>query len=190
MPGGAGERRSLVHLPVGSGHGAVSFEADGAAMTLSGSCRSLAGALVLATFVALAMTGCDDVPCSGEEAFIVNESGSCAAMPQQFTLSRSGCSIHLQNPTGDTGLPARGEMGSHPDRCVRVDSSCTATCRHFASATHSVSTIDCSCRASTATMRRCVRRSSPSQHSGTRDGSDARVAILKSPTDSPMRSSW
>jgi hypothetical protein len=83
-------------------------------MTLSGSCRSIAGALVLATFVALAMTGCDDVPCSGEESFIVNESGSCAAMPQQFTLSRSGCRIYLQNPTGDTGLPAHGEMGAHP----------------------------------------------------------------------------
>jgi hypothetical protein len=83
-------------------------------MTLSGSCRSLAGALMLATFLALAMNGCDDVPCAGDEQFIVNESGSCAALPQQFTLSRSGCNISLLNPTGDTGLPAHGEMGSHP----------------------------------------------------------------------------
>jgi len=89
-------------------------------MMLSGSCRSIAGALVLATFVALAMTGCDDVPCSGDEAFIVNESGSCAAMPQQFTLSRSGCNVYLQNPTGDTGLPARGDI-----RCSARARSCT-----------------------------------------------------------------
>jgi hypothetical protein len=83
-------------------------------MTLSGSCRSIAGALVLATFLALALTACDDVPCAGEEQFIVNENGSCAATPRQFTLSRSGCNVYLQDPTGDTGLPAHGEMGSHP----------------------------------------------------------------------------
>ena len=83
-------------------------------MTLSGSCRSIAGALVFATFLALALTACDDVPCAGDEQFIVNENGSCAATPRQFTLARSGCNVYLQDPTGDTGLPAHGEMGSHP----------------------------------------------------------------------------
>jgi hypothetical protein len=83
-------------------------------MRLSGSCRSIAGALVLATFLALAMTACDDVPCAGDEQFVVNENGTCAATPQQFTLGRTGCTIFLNNPTGDTGLPAHGEMGPHP----------------------------------------------------------------------------
>jgi hypothetical protein len=81
---------------------------------LSGSCRSVAGASLLATFLALAMTGCDDVPCPGEEQFIVNENGSCAGTSQQFTLSRSGCNVYLRDTSGDTGLPMHGEMGSHP----------------------------------------------------------------------------
>jgi hypothetical protein len=90
------------------------LEADGAALTLSGSCRSNAATLVIAMFLALATIGCDDVPCSGEEQFIVNEGGTCAAMPQQFTLSRTGCDVSLSNPSGDTGLPAQGAMGPHP----------------------------------------------------------------------------
>jgi len=83
-------------------------------MTLSGLCRSIAGPIVVATFVALAMTGCDDVPCPGEEQFTVNENGTCAATPQRFTLSRTGCDVSLTMLTGDTGLPAQGAMGLHP----------------------------------------------------------------------------
>ena len=174
-----------------SSHRPLSFEADGAAMTLSGSCRSIAGALVLATFVALAMTGCDDVPCSGEEAI---------HRERERFLRRDAATVHAQpiwlqhlSPESEPAIPACPRTVRWVltrDRCARVDSSCTATCRCFGSATHSVSTIDWSCRASTATMRRCVRRSSPSQHSDARDGFDARAAILKSPTNSPMRSSW
>ena len=70
--------------------------------------------LVLATFLALTMTACDDVPCPGEEQFIVNENGTCAAAPQQFTLRRGGCNVYLINPSSDTGLPAQGAMGPHP----------------------------------------------------------------------------
>lgn len=70
--------------------------------------------LALATFLALAMTACDDVPCPGDEQFIVNENGSCAATPQQFTLSRNGCYVFLGNASSDTGLPAQGAMGPHP----------------------------------------------------------------------------
>src|SRR5262249_34929010 len=69
---------------------------------------------IFAMFLTLALTGCDDDPCSGQEQFIVNENGTCAAMPQQFTLSRSGCGVFLDNPSGDTGLPAHGAMGPHP----------------------------------------------------------------------------
>jgi hypothetical protein len=83
-------------------------------MTASRSCRSVAAALVLAMFLALAMTGCDDPPCPGEEDFIVNENGTCAAMPQQFTLSRIGCRVSLSSPSSDTGLPAEGAMDPYP----------------------------------------------------------------------------
>jgi hypothetical protein len=83
-------------------------------MTLSRSCRSMARLLMLATFLALPMTGCDDVPCPGEEQFTVVENGSCAATPQQFTLRRTGCDVILTMLTGDTGLPPQGAMGPHP----------------------------------------------------------------------------
>ena len=83
-------------------------------MTLSETCRSIAGAWMLAMFLALAMTGCDDVPCPGEEQFTVDENGTCAATPQQFTLARTGCDVSLTQVTGDTGLPAQGEVGPHP----------------------------------------------------------------------------
>jgi hypothetical protein len=68
---------------------------------------------LLAVVTALAL-GCNDPDCMGDEAFIVNENGTCSAMPLQFTLAATGCRVYIQGPTGMTGLPQQGAMGPHP----------------------------------------------------------------------------
>jgi hypothetical protein len=83
-------------------------------MTQSGSRHAIAGTLALATFLALATTACDDVPCPGEESFVVDENGTCPPSPQRFTIARSGCDVSLLASGTDTGLPSQGSMGPHP----------------------------------------------------------------------------
>src|SRR5207302_244821 len=87
----------------------------GAAVSARGphGCRSAlqVAILIVAT---LAQLVCTDIVCPDAEAFIVNEDGSCATSPQQFTLSANGCRVFLSGAVGDTGLPPQGAMSAHP----------------------------------------------------------------------------
>ncbi len=68
--------------------------------------------MLLVTFLALGLAACDDPQCPDDQ-FIVNENGSCASSPQQFTITATQCHISL-NATADAGLPTHGEMGLDP----------------------------------------------------------------------------
>lgn len=48
----------------------------------------------------------------------MEETGSCAATPQRFTVSIRSCGITLEAPQAVTGLPAAGalDMAGHPFR--------------------------------------------------------------------------
>jgi hypothetical protein len=77
---------------------------------------SLARALLAALL--LAALGCDDYTCPPDDTFVVDENGTCAPAPTQFTLAAQACHIYVQDSAGSSGLPARGAMGQHP-RAVR-----------------------------------------------------------------------
>ena len=66
-------------------------------------------ALVLASLV-LAAAGCTDQACPSE-AFVVDENGTCADAPSQFTLQSENCSVLVASPSGPTGLPTTGTLG-------------------------------------------------------------------------------
>ncbi len=70
--------------------------------------------LLLPTVAALAHLGCTDPVCPDAEAFIVNEDGTCAQQPQQFTLAATDCRVSIDGAGPETGLPLRGAMGTHP----------------------------------------------------------------------------
>jgi hypothetical protein len=59
--------------------------------------------------------GCTDPVCPDADAFVVNEDGTCAPQPQQFTLAATDCHVSLDVTGGqETGLPLRGAMGMNP----------------------------------------------------------------------------
>ena len=65
---------------------------------------------------ALAHLGCVPLDCPDAEAFTVNEDGTCAQQPQQFTLTANACHVSIGGgaTTEQTGLPLQGAMGTHP----------------------------------------------------------------------------
>jgi hypothetical protein len=81
-------------------------------MRRNGARHSIVATPALVTFLALALTACDVPPCQDDQ-FVVNENGSCASSPQQFTITATSCHVSL-NATADAGLPIRGEMGADP----------------------------------------------------------------------------
>jgi len=59
----------------------------------------------------LAGAGCDTYDCENAEAFVVDEAGTCASAPQQFTLEVSSCRVRVLADMALTGLPATGALG-------------------------------------------------------------------------------
>lgn len=68
----------------------------------------------LVATLALAPLACTDPICPDAEAFVVDENGTCAPTTQRLTLTANGCRVSITDPTGDSGLPATGAMGSNP----------------------------------------------------------------------------
>jgi hypothetical protein len=58
--------------------------------------------------------GCDPETCPNDESFVVDESGTCARAPTQFTLAAQMCRIFVQGESPLNGLPTRGAMSQHP----------------------------------------------------------------------------
>jgi hypothetical protein len=65
------------------------------------------GALAALALAAGLASGCDDVECV-DESFVVQEGGTCATGPVQFTLSSMSCRVSITMASGDTGLPTLG----------------------------------------------------------------------------------
>ena len=93
--------------------GVLWFTCHGAAVSGRGWRASLL-AMAALVMAALAPLGCTDPVCPDAEAFIVNEDGTCAQQPQQFTLAASGCHISINGAGEETGLPSRGAMDGNP----------------------------------------------------------------------------
>ena len=84
-------------------------------------------------------TGCDPIPCQGEETVRVNMAGTCASGPRVFDIRRVGCSIFLAM-VSDAGASDLGELptsgtvdqqahavregGWHVWGCARGDTAC------------------------------------------------------------------
>ena len=59
----------------------------------------------------LASAGCDPYDCENEESFVVDEIGTCASTPQQFTIEAISCRVRVYADMALTGLPASGTLG-------------------------------------------------------------------------------
>jgi hypothetical protein len=71
-------------------------------------------ARVLALALSFTALGCTDYVCPPDDSFVVDEQGTCAPAPTQFTLGVQGCRVYVWDSSGTSGLPARGALSQHP----------------------------------------------------------------------------